>query len=185
MEKTSPAAMSEGAYDQLQTLIAGTTSAVGHFTQIMGLPPIKSPAIMTLAEYKDPMPSIANLSRVSPVAASLALLFDLFTVFLTFWLESVPLGGLKDEEKDMAVEGVIAFTDWQVNHNNQLDFRLSKTEIERNAGVNDGERMFWATALLNRGFLKRVDASRAEFGPRLYAVVSDYFRRKRNVSPGS
>src|SRR6202035_1717758 len=106
-------------------------------------------------------------------------LVDLFTVFLTFWLESVPFGRVTPEERELVVEGIMAFSDWKVNGNNELDFRLTRTEAERSAGVNDGSRTFWATSLLSRGLLKRVDPARAEFAPRLYRIfIDDFCRRK-------
>lgn len=167
--------LSENEYQHFMDLVASIRKSVDRFTKKQGVPPVNPPNIIRWEEYREKRPAFSDLAHISPVAASLAVLVDLFAVFLTFWLESVPFGRLTQKERKLVVESILQFSDWKINENNQLDFRLSRTEAERSSGINDGPRTFWASSLLSRGLLKRVDPSRAEFAPRLYKVFIDYF----------
>jgi hypothetical protein len=93
----------------------------------------------------------------------------------------VPFGHVSLDERGVMIRELMKFSDWRVNANNHLEFRLAKTEAERSAGVNDGWRNFWAASLLSRGLLRRVDPARAEFAPRLYRIFIDYFCGSKHV----
>jgi len=181
LQSSSPSSIVlQQEYEHLTSHLNDVIRVANALTNKNGQTALVPPTVMPWDEYNRMIPSIPDLAEISPVAVALAVLMDLFTVFLTFWLEAVPYGRVNPEESDIAVEELMGFMDWRVNHNNAFEFRLGKSEAERSAGVNVGRRLFWAATLLSRGFLRRVDNTTAEFTPRLYRIFSDYFFRRGN-----
>jgi ABC-type multidrug transport system fused ATPase/permease subunit len=170
----SATAPNEPTYNELQQRFIGFQNAAQTWlmTHARGTR-IVPPTIPPRKSYETVRPSPTDLSQFSPVAFSLAMLVDLFTVLLTWWLESVPFGGLRPEQVQPAFDALWEFPEWTINRNGHFEFRLTQNDDERYEGYNDANRLFWTGVLLSLGLLRRTERERCEFTPRLYTEFSN------------
>jgi hypothetical protein len=113
------------------------------------------------------------LKQLSFASLALAILVDLFTVLLTWWLETVPFGDLAAAEVSPALAAIRQFTVWRLNRNGQFEFEITQTDEERYVHFNDFDRLFWTALLLSLGLIRRVGDEHCEFTPRLYSTFCD------------
>jgi hypothetical protein len=59
-----------------------------------------------------------------------------------------------------------------VNHRDELELVISKTQLERSRRVPDWSRTFATAFLLKRGFLRKVDKDTVEFSSNLYPIIA-------------
>jgi hypothetical protein len=174
--RTGPKGLTEeGAYTQLRDLIAQAAKAADALTLSAGKPAIAAPVIPSREDYLRHTPSLNILAEISWLSLLLASLVDFLTVVLAYWMERAPFGLVHRRDRHRLIEQLLTFTSWSVNANDQLEIRLTPTEEERVRGIFDAERLFAATAFMNTGYLRRVNVIAAEFTPRLYALLNDYF----------
>ena len=78
----------------------------------------------------------------------------------------------------MAFQGLRQFSQFTINRNDELEFSLERTELERARRMSDWHRMFSVAFLLNRGYLRKMNGKRVEFAPNLYPIVAERLARE-------
>lgn len=161
-------------YEKLLLAVQGVRTQADSLAAGHGLAPVKGPQLMSFAEFeRGATPSFAMWKNVSWFALISAAMVDFFTVILTYRLESTAPGPLTEEEKELAYQGLRQFGDFTINVNDELQFHIEKTELERARRVSDWTRMFAVAFLLNRGYLRKISATSVEFAPNLYPVIAE------------
>jgi hypothetical protein len=82
-------------------------------------------------------------------------------------------GPLSEEEKNLTFQGLRQFSQFTINSNDELEFVIERSELERARRVSDWQRMFAVAFLLNRGYLRKMSARSVEFAPNLYPIVAE------------
>jgi hypothetical protein len=141
-----------------------------------GLQPIETPVTGSYAEFARGLtPSFSMWQDISWFALACAAMVDFFTLMLSYRLESTAPGPLTEKEKDLAFEGLRQFNEFTINQNDELEFTVEKTELERARRYSDWERLFAVALLLNRGYLRKISERSVEFAPNLYPVIGERF----------
>jgi hypothetical protein len=144
---------------------------------------IEVPRLGSFAQFSQGMtPSFAMWEDLSLFALACAAMVDFFTLVLSYRLEFTAPGPLTEEERDLAFRGIQEFNEFTINGNDELEFVIERTELERARRYADWLRMFVVAFLLNRGFLRKVDDRSVEFAPNLYPIISERLRRRRPAS---
>jgi hypothetical protein len=150
-----------------------------------GRPPISAPRIAPFQEFSRQMtPSFDMWKNISWFAFACAAMVDFFTLILSYRLETTAPGPLNAQEKDLAFEGLRQFSQFRVNENNELEFSLDQTELERARRVSQWHRMFTVAFLLNRGYLRKRSRRIVEFAPNLYPIIAERLRQIPAKSEG-
>ena len=145
-----------------------------------GFPPVKAPLLGSFAEFNRGVnPSFAMWKTISWFALACAAMVDFFTVILSYRLEFTAPGPLTEEEKELAYLGLREFNEFTINHNDELEFPIEKTELERARRYSDWTRMFTTAFLLNRGYLRKISRKSVEFAPNLYPIIAERLKFKR------
>jgi hypothetical protein len=141
--------------------------------------PIPAPRFGSYAEFSQGItPSFAMWENISWFALACAAMVDFFTVILSYRLEFTAPGPLSEEEKDMAFNGLRQFGEFSINQNDELEFAIERTELERARRFSDWSRMFSVAFLLNRGYLRKMSERRVEFAPNLYPIIAERIARR-------
>ncbi len=144
-----------------------------------GLTPAQGPRLASFAEFSRGItPSFAMWADLSWFALACASMVDFFTLVLSYRLEMTAPGPLTEEEKELAFQGLRQFSRFTINRNDELEFRLERTELERARRVPDWQRMFSVAFLLNRGYLRKMSGSSVEFAPNLYPIIAERLTRQ-------
>lgn len=144
---------------------------------------IPPPRLPPFREFSREMtPTFDMWRNLSWFAFACAAMVDFFTLILSYRLETTAPGPLTLHEKDLAFDGLRQFSQFRVNGNNELEFSLDRTELERARRVSEWERMFAVAFLLNRGYLRKRNHRIVEFAPTLYPIIAE--RLKRIPAPG-
>jgi len=144
--------------------------------------PVAAPTLPAYAEFRRGItPSFAMWESISWFALACAAMVDFFTVLLSYRLEFTAPGPLTEEEKDLAYVGLRQFGEFTINANDELEFSIEKTELERARRVPDWGRMFAVAFLLNRGYLRKIGARSVEFAPNLYPVIAERMKARREA----
>jgi hypothetical protein len=160
--------------DSLQTL----QGAADQLASSQGLTPVAAPRPMSFAEFSRGMtPSFEMWKDLSWFALACAAMVDFFTLILSYRLETTAPGPLTEEEKDLAFQGLRQFGQFTINRNDELEFRIERTELERARRLSDWRRMFAVAFLLNRGYLRKMTSQTVEFAPNLYPIISERLAR--------
>ena len=139
-----------------------------------GRNPIQAPRLPPFREFSRGMsPSFDMWKNLSWFAFACAAMVDFFTLILSYRLETTAPGPLSIHEKNLAFEGLRQFSQFRVNENNELEFSLERTEIERARRTSDWQRMFAVAFLLNRGYLRKKNRRIVEFAPNLYPIIAE------------
>lgn len=165
------------AYDQLTATVNSVRSETDRVIAGQGGKPIEIPRMGSFAQFSQGMtPSFEMWQDLSLFALACAAMVDFFTLVLSYRLEFTAPGPLTDDESDLAFRGIKEFTQFTINHNDELEFIIEKTELERARRYSDWLRMFVVAFLLNRGFLRKIDERSVEFAPNLYPLISERLR---------
>ncbi len=149
-----------------------------------GRSPVPPPRIAPFQEFSRQMtPSFDMWKNVSWFAFACAAMVDFFTLILSYRLETTAPGPLSPHEKNLAFEGLRQFSQFRVNENNELEFSLERTELERARRVSEWHRMFTVAFLLNRGYLRKRNRRVVEFAPNLYPIIAERLRHTPSSSP--
>lgn len=144
-----------------------------------GTTPLKAPRIGGFAEFSQGItPSFDMWRNLSWFALACALMVDFFTLILSYRLEMTAPGPLSEEEKDLAFAGLRQFSRFTINQNDELEFSIERTELERARRVTDWQRMFAVAFLLNRGYLRKMSSKTVEFAPNLYPIIAERLARQ-------
>jgi hypothetical protein len=172
-----PAAFEKVLLSYNQAQIQADNLAARH-----GATPVKSPKLMSFAEFGQSVtPTFAMWQDISWFPLACAAMVDFFTLILSYRLEFTAPGPLTEEEKELAYQGLKQFSDFTINRNDELEFSIEKTELERARRISDWSRMFAVSFLLNRGFLRKISNRKVEFAPNLYPIVAERMRARRDV----
>lgn len=161
---------------EYQALVGQYTAVQTSFEKIMSdagrsFPP--APLLLPYAEFTQNFkPSFAMWFSFSWFAFACAVMVDLFTIILSYRLEFTAPGPLTEAEQELAYYCLREFKELQINHNDELQLNIEKTELERARKYSDWNRAFGAAYLLNRGYLRKVDSKNVEFAPNLYPIVA-------------
>ena len=149
-----------------------------------GKSPIHAPLLPSFAEFaRGITPSFDMWKNISWFAFACAAMVDFFTLVLSYRLEMAAPGPLSSEEMDLAFQGLRQFSQFTINRNDELEFVIDRTELERARRVPDWQRMFTVAFLLNRGYLRKMSARSVEFAPNLYPIVAERLTRQQTVNP--
>lgn len=142
------------------------------------------PRIAPFKEFSRAMtPSFEMWHQLSWFAFACAAMVDFFTLILSYRLETTAPGPLTPHEKNLAFEGLCQFSQFRVNDNNELEFNLDRSELERARRVSDWERMFAVAFLLNRGYLRKRNRRTVEFAPNLYPIIAERLKSASTDTP--
>lgn len=156
-----------GAFNALQGEAA--TLAATH-----GTAPVEAPRLGPYGQFSRGLtPSFAMWRDISWFTLGCAAMVDFFTLFLSYRLESTAPGPLTEEEKDLAFQGLRQFGEFTINRNDEFEFTIEKTELERARRYSDWSRMFSVAFLLNRGYLRKLSDRTVEFAPNLYPIIAE------------
>ncbi|MCI0666462.1 MAG: hypothetical protein L0Y43_00230 [Methylococcaceae bacterium] len=167
---------SDISQDEYQTLVSQYTAVQSVFENIMsdaGHAFPAAPLLLPYAEYTQGFkPSFAMWLAFSWFAFACAAMVDLFTIILSYRLEFTAPGPLTEDEQELAYQCLREFKELRINHNDELELVIEKTELERARKYSDWNRSFGAAYLLNRGYLRKIDDRTVEFAPNLYPIIA-------------
>lgn len=167
------------AYDQVIASVNAVRSEVDRMIVGRGGQSIAGPKLGSFADFSRGItPSFAMWEDLSLFALACAAMVDFFTLVLSYRLEFTAPGPLTEEERDLAFHGISEFNEFLINRNDELQFVIEKSELERAKRYSDWLRMFVVAFLLNRGFLRKVDERSVEFAPNLYPIISERLRTR-------
>lgn len=164
----------EAAYYQMLKNYQDIQLIVNQLSSSAGLMLPDAPMLMTYKQFvEDVKPSFAMWQGFSWFAFVCAAMVDFFTVLLSYRLEFTAPGPLTSQEEELVFECLRQFTEFRINQNDELEMIIEKSELEKARRYSDWSRMFVVGLLLNRGFLRKVDARTVEFAPTLYPLVAE------------
>ncbi len=167
------------AYNQLIEAFHAMQGAADQLASGNGRTPIAIPRLASFTELSSGItPSFDMWANLSWFALACAVMVDFFTLVLSYRLEMTAPGPLSEEEKDLAFQGLRQFSQFTINKNDELEFSLERTELERARRVPDWHRMFSVAFLLNRGYLRKMNGKKVEFAPNLYPIVAERLARQ-------
>ena len=170
-------------YERMQETFRIVQSQAEQLAAKEGLAPVKAPLLPAFTEFNQGLtPSFEMWQDLSWFALACAAMVDFFTLILSYRLESTAPGPLTQEEKELAYLGLRQFGEFNINHNDELEFSIEKTELERARRVSDWSRMFAVAFLLNRGYLRKISRNRVEFAPNLYPIIAERLNLKREAA---
>jgi hypothetical protein len=162
------------AYEKLVRTFQDLQGEADALAATHGAPPIEAPRFGSYGEFSRGItPSFAMWENISWFTLACAAMVDFFTLFLSYRLESTAPGPLTEEEKDLAFQGLRQFGEFTINRNDELEFVIERTELERARRVSDWTRMFSVAFLLNRGYLRKMSERTVEFAPNLYPIIAE------------
>jgi hypothetical protein len=169
--------------EEYQSLVVGYSGVQSAFENMMsgsGHSFAAAPLLLPYAQFTQSFkPSFAIWMAFSWFAFACAVMVDLFTILLSYRLEFTAPGPLSEEEQELAYLCLREFNDLRVNHNDELELVIEKTEVERARKYSDWNRSFGAAYLLSRGYLRKVDERTVEFAPNLYPVIASRLQKNR------
>jgi hypothetical protein len=171
------------AYDKVLSAFRQVQVHADDLAAQRGEVPVKAPIMPSFAEINQAVtPSFAMWDKISWFALACAAMVDFFVLILSYRLEFTAPGPLTEEEKELAYLGLKQFNDFNINHNDELEFLIEKTELERARRYSDWTRMFAVAFLLNRGYLRKISGKTVEFAPNLYPIIAERLKTKRGDS---
>lgn len=172
------------AYQRLVGAFQALLNEADSLAAATGATPIPAPRLGSYAEFaRGITPSFAMWENVSWFALACAAMVDFFTLILSYRLEFTAPGPLTEREKDLAFQGLRQFGEFTINANDELEFVIEKTEIERARRVSDWHRMFSVAFLLNRGYLRKMSERSVEFAPNLYPIIAERMANELKAEP--
>lgn len=177
------------AYDKVVSSLGQLQSQVENLSAGFGSQPPRPPALAPFAQLTSGItPTFEMWEDVSWFALACAAMVDFFTVILSYRLEFSAPGPLTDEEMELAYLGLRQFSQFTINNNDELEFQIERTELERARHRPDWTRMFAVAFLLNRGYLRKISANKVEFAPNLYPIIANRLQTRLDaaaVTPGT
>lgn len=166
------------AHDALTGAFQSLAGTADQLASRYGMAPVAAPQLASFAEYsRGVTPSFDLWRNISWFALACAAMVDFFTLILSYRLEMTAPGPLNEAEKDLAFQGLRQFSQFTINRNDELEFVIERSELERARRVQDWQRMFAVAFLLNRGYLRKMGKRSVEFAPNLYPIVAERLAR--------
>lgn len=167
-----------GAHDRLTQAFQSLQGETDSLAANHGLPPLPAPRLATHAELSRPVtPTFDMWRHIAWFPLACAAMVDFFTLILSYRLETTAPGPLTESEKDLAFQGLRQFSQFRINGNDELEFVIERSELERARRVSDWQRMFAVALLLNRGYLRKMGKHTVEFAPNLYPIIAERMSR--------
>jgi hypothetical protein len=172
------------AYTALVTAFQTLQSEAETLASAHGAVPVEAPRFGSYTEFAQGItPSFAMWDNISWFALACAGMVDFFTLILSYRLESTAPGPLTEEEKNLAFQGLRQFGEFAINNNDELEFVIEKSELERARRYSDWTRMFSVAFLLNRGYLRKMSSRTVEFAPNLYPIIAERIAAVKSAAP--
>lgn len=170
------------AYERMLEALRKVQTPADSLAAGAGLAPVQAPIPAPFAQFSQGItPSFAMWRDISWFALACAAMVDFFTLVLSYRLESTAPGPLTDEEKELAYHGLCQFSEFTINGNDELEFQIDKSELERARRFSDWTRMFAVAFLLNRGYLRKISGKAVEFAPNLYPIIAERLKPKKDA----
>ncbi len=170
------------AYERLVMAFQDLRGSTEALASEHGLSPIAAPRFGSHAEFiRGITPSFAMWEDISWFALACASMVDFFVLVLSYRLEFTAPGPLTEEEKDLAYLGLRQFGEFTINKNDELEFVIERTELERARRFSDWPRMFAVAFLLNRGYLRKMSDRAVEFAPNLYPLIAERMSTRKSA----
>ncbi len=170
------------AYEKVISSFGQLQAQAENLAAAYGVLPPKAPLLAPFAQLTRSMtPTFDMWNDISWFALACAAMVDFFTVILSYRLEFTAPGPLTEEEKELAYLGLRQFANFTINQNDELEFQIERTELERARRTPDWSRMFAVAFLLNRGYLRKISEKKVEFAPNLYPVISERMRARSDA----
>jgi hypothetical protein len=174
------------AYERLVRAFQKLQGKAETLASVYGAPPMEAPRLGSYAEFSRGItPSFAMWKDISWFTLACAAMVDFFTLFLSYRLESTAPGPLTEEEKELAFQGLRQFGEFTINKNDELEFVIERTELERARRFSDWTRMFSVAFLLNRGYLRKISDRSVEFAPNLYPIIAERISARKTAEPAN
>ena len=169
-------------YERMLMAFQRAQSAAETLVSSQGMDVVPAPRLASYPEFaRGVTPSFAMWEDVSLFALACAAMVDFFTLILSYRLEFTAPGPLAEEEKEFVFQGLRQFNEFTINQNDELEFVIEKTELERARRYSDWHRMFAVAFLLNRGYLRKMSSKSVEFAPNLYPVIAEQMRIRQQA----
>jgi cell division protein FtsB len=137
-----------------------------------------APTMLPYSRFSQSMkPSFSMWDKFALFPFFCALMVDFFTIILSYRLEYTAPAPLSRDEEDMVYRCLLQFPDIRVNHRDELELVIVKSQLERSRKVSDWSRVFATAFLLKRGYLRKVDDNKVEFSAELYPLVASRLGR--------
>jgi len=171
------------AYEQVVTSLGLLQSQAENLAAGYGAQPPRAPVPAPFAQVTSSiLPTFEMWHNVSWFALACAAMMDFFVVVLSYRLEFSAPGPLTEEEKELAYLGLRQFGNFTINENDELEFQIERSELERARRVPDWTRMFAVAFLLNRGYLRKISEKKVEFAPNLYPVIAGRMQARADAA---
>ena len=171
------------AYEQVALSFGQLQARAENLAAGYGAAPPQAPVLAPFAQLTSGMlPTFDMWHNVSWFALACAAMMDFFVVVLSYRLEFSAPGPLTEEEKELAYLGLRQFGNFTINGNDELEFHIERSELERARRVPDWTRMFAVAFLLNRGYLRKISEKKVEFAPNLYPVISAQMQARADAA---
>jgi len=171
------------AYEKVVTNLGLLQSQAENLAANYGAEPPKAPVPAPFAQVTSAiLPTFEMWQNVSWFALACAAMMDFFVVVLSYRLEFSAPGPLTEEEKELAYLGLRQFGNFTINSNDELEFQIERSELERARRVPDWTRMFAVAFLLNRGYLRKISEKKVEFAPNLYPVIAGRMQARADAA---
>ncbi|MGZ8218758.1 hypothetical protein [Methylomagnum sp.] len=172
------------AYEAVVKAFQALQSEAETLASAHGAVPVEAPRFGSYSEFAQGItPTFAMWDNISWFALACAGMVDFFTLILSYRLESTAPGPLTEEEKNLAFQGLRQFGEFTINKNDELEFSIEKTELERARRYSDWTRMFSVAFLLNRGYLRKMSHRTVEFAPNLYPIIAERIATLKTTPP--
>lgn len=170
------------SYETLTRTFHRLESEVETLATMYGVSSVTSPEFGSYAQFsKGLSPSFSMWKDISWFALACAAMVDFFTLVLSYRLECTAPGPLTEEEKELAFQGIRQFSEFTINRNDELEFIIERTELERARRVSDWNRLFIVALLLNRGYLRKLSERSVEFAPNLYPILVERMTARKGI----
>ena len=171
------------AYEKVVLSLGQLQAQAENLAASYATPPPKAPALAPFAQVTSSiLPTFDMWNNVSWFALACAAMMDFFVVVLSYRLEFSAPGPLTEEEKELAYLGLRQFGNFTINSNDELEFQIERSELERARRVPDWTRMFAVAFLLNRGYLRKISEKKVEFAPNLYPVIAGRMQARTDAA---
>lgn len=166
------------AYQEIVTKFQTMQSSFDRIASDSGTNVPLAPTMLPYSRFSQSIkPSFSMWDKFALFPFFCALMVDFFTIILSYRLEYTAPAPLSRDEEDMVYRCLLQFPDIRVNHRDELELVIVKSQLERSRRVSDWSRVFATAFLLKRGYLRKVDDNKVEFSAELYPLVASRLGR--------
>lgn len=165
--------LEQSAYQEIVTKFQEVQSSFDSIASDFGANVPQAPTMVPYSRFSQAVkPSFSMWENFAWFPFLCALMVDFFTIILSYRLEYTAPAPLSREEEDMVYRCLRQFPDIRVNHRDELELVITKSQLERSRRISDWSRVFATAFLLKRGYLRKVEDDKVEFSSDLYPLVA-------------